>query len=49
MTIEGNTDFRNMLAHVLVPVANENDALATAQALEPFDPENVTTFHVVEK
>ena len=38
-----------LLAHVLLPVAHEEDALATARALEPYDPENVTALHVVEK
>jgi nucleotide-binding universal stress UspA family protein len=38
-----------MLAHVLLPVANEGDALATARALKPYDPANVTALHVVEK
>ncbi|WP_138004611.1 universal stress protein [Halalkalirubrum salinum] len=39
----------NILAHVLLPVANEDDALATARALEPYAPAQVTTLHVVEK
>jgi nucleotide-binding universal stress UspA family protein len=34
---------------VLLPVANEEDALSTARALEPYDPERVTALHVVEK
>lgn len=38
-----------LLAHVLLPVANEEDALATASALERYRPERVTTLHVVEK
>ncbi len=38
-----------LLDHVLLPVANEDDALATATALEPYDPAHVTTLHVVEK
>jgi nucleotide-binding universal stress UspA family protein len=40
---------RDLLAHVLLPVANEEDALATATALEPYRPERVTALHVVEK
>lgn len=38
-----------LLAHVLLPVANEEDALATATELEPYQPEYVTALHVVEK
>lgn len=38
-----------MLAHVLLPVANEEDALATATSLEPYQPGRVTALHVVEK
>ncbi|TKX74821.1 universal stress protein [Halorubrum sp. GN11_10-6_MGM] len=44
-----DTTGQNLLAHVLLPVANEEDALATARALEPYDPERVTALHVVEK
>lgn len=39
----------NLLAHVLLPVANEADALASARALKPYGPERVTALHVVEK
>jgi len=39
----------NVLEHVLLPVAHEEDALATARQLEPYDPEHVTALHVVEK
>ena len=40
---------RKMLANVLLPVAHEEDALATATALEPYSPAHVTALHVVEK
>ena len=49
MTSTDDTDAQDLLGHVLLPVANEEDALATAMALEPYEPENVTTLHVVEK
>ena len=39
----------DILEHTLLPVANEDDALATATALEPYEPEQVTALHVVEK
>ncbi|WP_018256356.1 universal stress protein [Halomicrobium katesii] len=44
-----STNGRDILGHVLVPVATDDDALATARALEPYDPEQVTALHVVEK
>src|SRR6056297_2409396 len=40
---------QDLLAHVLLPVASEADALATARALEPYGPSRVTALHVVEK
>jgi nucleotide-binding universal stress UspA family protein len=49
MTSTDDADRQDLLGHVLLPVANEEDALATALALEPYDPEYVTALHVVEK
>lgn len=49
MTSHDETQGRNLLGHALLPVANEDDALATARALDPYDPERVTALHVVEK
>lgn len=40
---------RTLLSDVVVPVANEPDARATADALEPYAPERITILHVVEK
>jgi len=40
---------RNLLAHVLLPVANVDDARKSADALAPYDPDRVTATHVVEK
>lgn len=45
----GEDNRRALLDHVLLPVANEEDALATATALEPYEPRHVTALHVVEK
>lgn len=35
--------------HALVPVANQEDAQTTAQALEPYEFNQITVLHVVEK
>ncbi|MUV59872.1 universal stress protein [Halobacterium sp. CBA1126] len=42
-------DDPDLLEHVLLPVANEADARATARELEPYHPGHVTALHVVEK
>ncbi|QKG91575.1 universal stress protein [Halorubrum salinarum] len=44
-----DTGGQDLLGHVLLPVANEEDALRTARALDPYDPARVTALHVVEK
>ncbi|MFC6721280.1 universal stress protein [Halobacteriaceae archaeon SHR40] len=49
MTSGSEDQNQDLLAHVLLPVAHEEDALATATALEPYAPERVTALHVVEK
>lgn len=49
MNSHSRNDSREMLDHVLLPVANEEDALASAVELEPYDPNHVTALHVVEK
>ncbi len=40
---------RDLLEHVLLPLANKEDAVRTVTALEPYHPETVTALHVVEK
>ncbi|TKX70284.1 universal stress protein [Halorubrum sp. SP9] len=49
MTDTDDADGQDLLGHVLLPVAHEEDALATARALEPYAPRRVTALHVVEK
>ncbi len=43
------TETQDLLEHVLLPLANKEDAVRTASALEPYQPERVTALHVVEK
>ena len=38
-----------LLAHALLPVANETDARKTARAFEAYDPDQVTVLYVVKK
>ena len=40
---------QSLLSHVLLPVADADDAETSARALEPYAPERVTVLHVVEK
>lgn len=47
--MEPSDESTPLLEHVLLPVVNEEDARATAEALEPYDPHHVTAVHVVEK
>lgn len=49
MTRTDKTADQDLLGHILLPVAHEEDAQATARALKPYGPEHVTALHVVEK
>jgi nucleotide-binding universal stress UspA family protein len=46
---DGGDPRPDLLSHVLLPVANEQDARSSARALAPYGPARVTALHVVEK
>jgi nucleotide-binding universal stress UspA family protein len=49
MNASPDGDTQDLLENVLLPVANERDALTTARSLEPYGPTHVTALHVVQK
>lgn len=49
MTDNRSDSPEGLLEHVVLPVANVEDATATARALRPYQPTHVTALHVVEK
>lgn len=49
MSTSSSASEQELLSHVVVPVANEEDARTTAHVLAPYSPERTTVLHVVEK
>lgn len=49
MSSAEGTSNGDLLRDVLLPVANEEDAIQTANALAPYQPTHVTAMYIVEK
>ncbi len=49
MSTQSDEQSVDLVEHVLLPVANKEDARATVEALQPYNPKQVTAFFVVEK